>query len=410
MIVLGGWLNTRHSNPRFQCTRVEENIQNQKSSNEAASSCISLLYSWRNCFPASWGDNTRQGRWSRLRWSGSWPWSSPRVTRRFDSHAFLPKDIVQHARSSTTGLFFVWFWRSSRFSAWWCSWVWYWYDFRGPSSPANGMLSLTSQCQCSRYQYTTQVTSTILRACRLINIDKTAGGVKREVTKDVYWTIPDGVNVTSDNVIAKSEPPEAVSAFLPLMDPDAWLGDLISYKSGIEAATALRTGGSAAAHSFMISGDTSVYPALSRAFKVECQYGFFNYRHILLETHLTDYMSQILMNNDIRNLLKRLPAFKDNDPAVVRSYGDIFKLLGSHVITGAHYGGSFYLVGQVKSVYFPWALHFWHALALCWNWRMFGQPDLHHGQILSLDLMLMPLSAVSQIAVVIMQFWRNPRN
>lgn len=103
----------------------------------------------------------------------------------------------------------------------------------------------------------------------------------------------------------------------------------------------------------MISGDTSVYPALSRAFKVECQYGFFNYRHILLETHLTDYMSQILMNNDIRNLLKRLPAFKDNDPAVVRSYGDIFKLLGSHVITGAHYGGSFYLVGQVKSVYFP---------------------------------------------------------
>ncbi|KAF8420253.1 hypothetical protein EV426DRAFT_701811 [Tirmania nivea] len=166
------------------------------------------------------------------------------------------------------------------------------------------------------------VTSSLLRASRLIHVNSPTGGIRQKVKNDVYWTLPEGISVTSNNV-SKS--------------------NLLLYRSGNEAADALKKQRSSAAEFTILSGDASVDIALSKQFKLECQYAIFNFRHTLLEVHLEKYQHQILRDVATRNLLTSLPVFNPQDPSVVRRYKDIFKYFGSHVITGARYGGNFQL-------------------------------------------------------------------
>ena len=92
-----------------------------------------------------------------------------------------------------------------------------------------------------------------------------------------------------------------------------------------------------------VSGSASTNYAIKKMFHSSYQYALFNYNETLLQIRFADIRSAI-NETVIKGRLEQLATFDSSKNDIVADYKKLFKTLGTHVITGASYGGRFQLV------------------------------------------------------------------
>ena len=121
-----------------------------------------------------------------------------------------------------------------------------------------------------------------------------------------------------------------------------------TYRNGSEALRNFETDSRTGAYLAVHANSSSSYP-LAKSFPNNYQFYFFSSSIGAYSASLRDYIDFI----DEKLLLKKvqqLPKPFVNDPIVVKAYRQFFGQFGTHVITGATYGGWCNLVSQFVSV------------------------------------------------------------
>jgi hypothetical protein len=105
--------------------------------------------------------------------------------------------------------------------------------------------------------------------------------------------------------------------------------------------------------------DASSNYSISKTFNQAYQYALFSFNQNLLQVGFEDFGTAINDTGIVAHL-KTLPdQFDPSSTDVVKKYRSFFKTIGTHVITGANYGGRFQLVSAVSFLIFtfPPVLH-----------------------------------------------------
>lgn len=97
-----------------------------------------------------------------------------------------------------------------------------------------------------------------------------------------------------------------------------------------------------------IGGDISANYAIQKTFQKQYQYAMFAFNQVLLEVGFDDYAKTVDEVLLLRRL-RRMDPFDPRKPGVIQQYRSLFATIGTHIITGANYGGRLQLVSRSLS-------------------------------------------------------------
>jgi len=195
-----------------------------------------------------------------------------------------------------------------------------------------------------------QVTESVLKVTRVIQLG-TDG--TQETFNGVTWTVPDGVDVAED--IAKGEGEFFRLCFIiecsfpEINTLTLCTASYNTYSDGTTAASSIEGNASLSAKYMAVSGDVSASYSISKMFEASYSYALFSYNQSLLQVSFEDWGSKI-NQSAIKTRLNNIPKFNPQNDDVVGQYKRLFKTLGSHIITGANYGGRFQLVSELSVI------------------------------------------------------------
>ena len=172
---------------------------------------------------------------------------------------------------------------------------------------------------------------------------KLKSGGTQQTFGGVTWTVPDGVDVSSD--VSGSESEFVAFEFLVSFISDLKKATQISYTNGADAASDLETNASLSGKYLAVSAGASASYAINKTFHSKYQYALFNFRQVLLEVGFESF-SEAIDTKVLGWHVKELPPFDHSKPDIVKKYKDFFGAFGSHVVTGATYGSRFQLVSH----------------------------------------------------------------
>ena len=117
-------------------------------------------------------------------------------------------------------------------------------------------------------------------------------------------------------------------------------GELLTFKDGESASSALKAGGQLEAQYKVVKGDSSVDAGVQRQFSNSNQYGIFDFHRTFFDVSFAGdagYQKNAAEDR-LYSAVHRLPKFNAGDKSVVRVYRDLFSSIGTHVIVGMTYG------------------------------------------------------------------------
>ena len=95
-----------------------------------------------------------------------------------------------------------------------------------------------------------------------------------------------------------------------------------------------------------VSGDVSASYAVRKTFQHNYQYGLFAYNEILIRVAFEDFIPAV-DENLLLQRMSRIDKFDSQDTEIIRQYKSLFSTIGTHIITGANYGGRLQLVSSI---------------------------------------------------------------
>ncbi|KAI4193184.1 MAG: hypothetical protein LQ350_008433 [Teloschistes chrysophthalmus] len=169
-------------------------------------------------------------------------------------------------------------------------------------------------------------------ASRIIRLK--SAGRQEKLDGAVSWFVPNGVNVKQDVGSGKSEGNPSTRRYNASYN---------SFKSGDKAASSIAIDASLAANYMAIGGDISANYAIQKTFQKQYQYAMFAFNQVLLEVGFDDYAKTVDEVLLLRRL-RRMDPFDPRKPGVIQQYRSLFATIGTHIITGANYGGRLQLL------------------------------------------------------------------
>lgn len=186
------------------------------------------------------------------------------------------------------------------------------------------------------------MTKSVLKVTRLITLS-TKG--EQQTFDGITWTVPNGVDVASDVNVGECKLHRSV--LLPWISPShshITTASYNSYSDGTNAASSIEADASLAGKYMAVEIDVSANYSISKTFNSAYQYALFSFNQNLLQVGFEDWGDSINEDGIIARLKSIPDKFDPGNPDVVNSYRRLFKTMGSHIITGASYGGRFQLV------------------------------------------------------------------
>ena len=123
-------------------------------------------------------------------------------------------------------------------------------------------------------------------------------------------------------------------------------GDFSKFASGEDAARAIGLDSSLAARYMAVSGGVSASYAVKKTFQKNYQYGLFAYNQVLIHVELEDFAAAV-DENLLLQRLSRIDKFDTQKTESIQQYRSLFSTIGTHIITGANYGGRLQLVSFI---------------------------------------------------------------
>ena len=115
------------------------------------------------------------------------------------------------------------------------------------------------------------------------------------------------------------------------------------YETGSKAASAIEGDSTLSAKYMAVSGNVSVDYSISKMFEDSYSWALFSYISRMIQVGISGWADYI--NEDgLKTRLKNLDPFDSGNSKLVEQYRSFFRTIGTHVITGANYGGRFQLV------------------------------------------------------------------
>jgi hypothetical protein len=97
-----------------------------------------------------------------------------------------------------------------------------------------------------------------------------------------------------------------------------------------------------------VSGDVSASYAVRKTFQHNYQYGLFAYNQVLIHVELEDFAAAV-DENLLLHRLSRIDKFDSQKTEIIQQFKSLFSTIGTHIITGANYGGRLQLVSFTLS-------------------------------------------------------------
>jgi MAC/Perforin domain len=118
-----------------------------------------------------------------------------------------------------------------------------------------------------------------------------------------------------------------------------------AFDDGKSATDAIKGDASVNMNFLAVTGTTSIDYSLKETFNAASSYAFLNYSQNMVQVTLEEYKDAI-SDAAIKTGMANIPPWDSTKQSVVDSYKSLFETLGTHVITGASYGGRFQMVSQ----------------------------------------------------------------
>ena len=93
----------------------------------------------------------------------------------------------------------------------------------------------------------------------------------------------------------------------------------------------------------MVNGDASVSAGTRKSFQDNYAYAQFDYSENQVEVDVEDW-SKYIDEELLKRLIHRIPPFDAKNTKTTSAYRNLFKLLGTHIVTDVSYGSRLSLV------------------------------------------------------------------
>lgn len=121
----------------------------------------------------------------------------------------------------------------------------------------------------------------------------------------------------------------------------------MTYKNGVETASALKVDTSLSARYLAVSASTSTSYSIEKTHRREDQFALYSFNTDTYLASLRDY-SDLLNESSLLNRLEDMVPIGDgSNNTVVQDWKDFFDSWGSHVILNSGFGARFQLVGWI---------------------------------------------------------------